>query len=73
MHNGFKIRSYMRDARVKGSDIADSLGVTRVSVSQVIHGIRKSQRIQEAISSALNRPVSELWPDTKTDQSKEAA
>jgi transcriptional regulator with XRE-family HTH domain len=71
--NGYIIRSYMVKAGVTVLQIARQLGMRPPTVSQVIHGVRKNPRIREAIAAAINRPISELWPDTKTDQSKEAA
>jgi len=67
--NGFFVRAYMKGAGVNVQQIADQLGVTHGFVSQVIHGVRTTKYVREAISKAVNKPVSDLWPD----EQKEAA
>ena len=71
--DGYHIRAKMRRAGVMVKDIAAICWVSHEFVSQVIHGVRPTQRIRQAISDAISAPISELWPDTKTDQSKDAA
>lgn len=68
--DGFVIRSFMRTAKVEVRDIAKQCEVTSQFVSQVIHGVRRSPRIREAISTALGKPISELWPDDLAEHSQ---
>jgi lambda repressor-like predicted transcriptional regulator len=42
--------------------IAHKLKTTPGHVYQVIHGIRKTQRIREAIAEALEVPPESIWP-----------
>jgi len=60
---GSDIRQLMKDKNIKVNDIARMFNVTHVAVSNVIHGKNKSARISEAIATAIDLPVSELWPD----------
>lgn len=43
--------------------IAQKMGVTSPTVSQVIYGLRPNPRIRRAIAEAVGKSVSELWPD----------
>ncbi len=57
-----------RELKESGSPVhvlANKLLVTPSAVSQVIHEIRKTPRIQEAIASAIGRSVDEVWPPEK--------
>lgn len=55
-----KAALYKRGKRQK--DIAAALGLTEGSVSHVIRGEAKSQRVARRISDATGIPVSRLWP-----------
>ena len=57
------IRKLMRSKKVKVKDIASNLGVSSPFVSQVIHGVRQTQTVRDAISEAICQPVSKLWPE----------
>lgn len=53
------------EIRMKGTNpaaIADALGLSRMTVSNVIHGRITSRRVAEAISSVIKKPVEGLWP-----------
>jgi gp16 family phage-associated protein len=55
------------EIRMKGttpSAIADELGVSRTTVSQVISGKGVSHRISAHIAAVIGLPVSTLWPTT---------
>jgi predicted transcriptional regulator len=67
MINGYIIRAYMREAGVTVKDIASSLSVSKPFVSQVVHNVKRNQRVREAISKAVNKPVSDLWPDKQKE------
>jgi predicted transcriptional regulator len=58
-----EIKYRMLVARVKQKDIAVSLGISLQAVNQVVKGQRSTPRIREAISAAIDCPVSDLWPD----------
>lgn len=64
--NGSDIRQLMKNKCIKVNDIARMLNVSHVAVSNVIHGKNKSARISEAVSMAVGKPVSELWPDEQS-------
>ena len=68
MDKGFFIRAYMKAASVTVQQIADELHLSHGAVSQVIHGVRRTQYIREAIAKAVNKPVSELWQDAPKNE-----
>lgn len=47
---------------VRQADIARSLGVTATHVSDVVHGRRRSPRVERAIAEALGRSPEDLFP-----------
>lgn len=54
--------------RMKGttpSAVADELGISRTTVSQVIHGRGVSDRVATRISQVLGIPKASIWPDAK--------
>ena len=53
-------------------EIASAIGVTPSAVHQVITGLRNTPRIRAAIAQAIGLPVSEIWPDDKTNQEEAA-
>ena len=61
--NNIKAELIMKN--VKQTEIARSLGITSASVNEVITGRRKNPRIREAIAAAINKPVSEIWPEAE--------
>lgn len=56
------IKASLRKARVRQSVLARKLNVTEAALYLVIHGHSKSQRIAQAISSAIGKRAAELWP-----------
>ena len=56
------IKALLRIGGVTPAALADELGVSRMTVSQVIHGRGVSARIAGRISQVVGKPVSELWP-----------
>lgn len=60
---GYEIRQLMHDHKVQAKHIADDLKVKRPMVSMVIHGVRSNPRIRQAIAKAVNKPISDLWPE----------
>lgn len=47
---------------VSQAEIARCSGVTATHVSDVLHGRRRSPRVERAIAEALGRPVEDLFP-----------
>jgi DNA-binding transcriptional regulator YdaS (Cro superfamily) len=43
--------------------IATECGVAPPTVSQVIHRVRRTNRIRQSIAAAVNKPVADLWPE----------
>jgi lambda repressor-like predicted transcriptional regulator len=46
--------------------IARDLGVKPPSVGDVVHGRKRSYKIQSHISGILGEPINRLWPETYT-------
>ena len=61
-----QIKAAMRMAGVSPSALCDELAVARSTMSQVISGHSKSQRIQCRIAQIIGKPVSEIWPNQIT-------
>ncbi len=57
-----KIKIEFIKKNTSGFAIARKIGVTRGAVYLVIHGKRKSRRIQQAIADAIDMQVKDLWP-----------
>lgn len=51
--------------------ISESLGISHVAVSHVIHGRSTSQRIAEAVSKATGISVAKLWPGRYPRQTRQ--
>ena len=49
-------------AGIRQSDIARRVGVAQTHVSDVIHGRRRSRRVEAAIADALGRRVEDVFP-----------
>lgn len=60
-----QIKANIRIAGTTPAILADELGVTRTTVSQIIHGTGRSQRIEKKISEVIKTPVNKIWPDRK--------
>jgi len=60
---GYEIRQLMADQKIKVGDLAAKIGVSQASVSRTIHRQTKSVRIQGGIAEAINRPVTEVFPE----------
>lgn len=65
-----KVEIYKRRPNgVTVASIARSLGVTRQSVAYVIEGRSWSQRIAEAVASAIDLPIDFVFPRNETKTS----
>ena len=60
-----QIKASIRMAGTTPAIIADELGVSRTSISQIIHGTGRSQRIEKKISEVIKTPIVKIWPDRK--------
>jgi lambda repressor-like predicted transcriptional regulator len=56
-----QIKAAMRMKGVTPTALADELGVSNASVSQVISGRATSARIQARIAQIVGQPVEALW------------
>lgn len=57
-----QIRAEMMLKNIRPVDIARRLNVTRSAVTNVIKGVKTSQRIREAIAEAIGKDVEAVWP-----------
>lgn len=60
-----EIKAAMRMAGKTPAALADDLGVSRSTVSQVMSGRGTSQRIKAAIAQVTGKSVDTLWPPKK--------
>ena len=58
-----EIKAHLRMNCYTQAALADHLGINSAVVSQVIHGVRKSNRIQKAISDIIGKQVKDIWPN----------
>ena len=69
--NGLKIKRQLKGLGLSFSSVAKSMPEpvpTPQAVRQVAFLIRKSQRIINHLALTLNKPVSEIWPETTTKE-----
>lgn len=57
------IKSHLRLAGSSLADVARELGIRPATVTIVSQGMRRSQRIEAAISAKLGVPAALLWPE----------
>lgn len=57
-----EIKTMLAAKGIKQIDIARRLRVTPANVYMVIHGIRSTRHVREAIAEALEVPVKRIWP-----------
>jgi lambda repressor-like predicted transcriptional regulator len=58
-----EIKAALRMKGVTQARLADQLGVARATVSMVISGASRSERIQQAIADVLGFAQNDIWPD----------
>tara|TARA_B100000315_G_C14349510_1_gene483339 strand:+ start:254 stop:472 length:219 start_codon:yes stop_codon:yes gene_type:complete len=63
-----KIKSLLIENGITQVSIAEEEDVSASYVHQVIHRIKKGQRVREAIADALGKSVDELWPPEKSSK-----
>ncbi len=59
--NPEEIKAAMRMKGTTPAALADELRLSKSTVSQIINGVGKSRRVQEAIAKLIGRPVDEIW------------
>ncbi|MFH2064950.1 MAG: helix-turn-helix transcriptional regulator [Pseudomonadota bacterium] len=57
-----KLKALMAEHEVIAADIARSVGVTRQTVSCVVRGFGRSERIETAIAKALKMDRDDIFP-----------
>lgn len=57
-----QIKAEIRMQGTTPAAIADSLGLSRMTVSNVIHGRTTSTRVATVIAKLIKKPVATLWP-----------
>lgn len=60
-----QIKAAIRMRGTTPSAIADELGISRTTVSQVIHGRGVSSRVADRISRVLDLSVASIWPEVR--------
>ena len=63
MERAAKIQYLLKVKGTKQQDIANSLGVDKSTVSQVINGKRRSERIARALAKATGIRYEALFPE----------
>lgn len=57
------IKALLWEKNITQREIAKRLGVSGVMVSGVIYGRNSSHRVQQAIADAVDKKITELWPE----------
>jgi transcriptional regulator with XRE-family HTH domain len=68
--NSSEIKKLLKESGVTQVSIARKLGVSKEYVFEIIHGIRNSRKVREAIAEAVGRSFDELWKDFRGDLEK---
>lgn len=58
-----RLELFKRRKNIKMADIARNLGVSNAAVSRVIDRLSRSERIQQAVADAIQRPMTEVFPE----------
>lgn len=61
-----QVKAEVRKAGFTQIAIAEELGVTGTTVSQVIRGVTNSARIKNRIAQIINKPVNQIWKPKKS-------
>ena len=61
-----KIKYELRSRGLTATVIAEQVGVSPSTVSQVINYGHTSQRVMSAIAKAIGKTVEEIWPQRRT-------
>ncbi len=62
-----QIKAELRMRGITASGLADSMDLTRMAVSNVIHGRSKSRNIATRIASILGLTLDDIWPGRYTE------
>ncbi len=58
-----QIKAEIRMRGTTPAAIADSLKLSRMTVSNVIHSRSKSRRVATAIARLIKKPIEQIWPE----------
>ena len=64
------IKQALKDAGITQSEIAVMLGVSPAAVNYVVVRKKKIPRICKAISMAIGKQVTDIWPEGKSKKQK---
>lgn len=70
--NSTEIKRLLASVGVTQSSIAKELYIPKELVYKVIHGIRSTRRVREAIANKIGLPYDEVWGNFSSDEGKEA-
>jgi len=70
--NSTEIKRLLASVGVTQSSIAKELFIPKELVYKVIHGIRSTRRVREAIANKIGLPYDEVWGNFSRDKGKEA-
>lgn len=57
-----QIKAEIRMRGTTPAAIADDLHLSRMTVSNVIHGRATSRRVADAIAKVIHKPLTKIWP-----------
>lgn len=57
-----QIKAELRIAGTSPAMLADELGISQSSISAVVRGVQRSQRVMGRIAQIIEKPVDEIWP-----------
>lgn len=57
-----QIKAEIRMRGTTPAAIADGLHLSRMTVSNVIHGRVTSRRVADAIATVIHKPIAKIWP-----------
>ena len=57
-----QIKAEIRMRGTTPAAMADQLSLSRMTVSNVIHGRSTSRRVADAIASLIEQPINRIWP-----------
>lgn len=61
LHQHRKVKALLVEQGISQTELADEMGLSRVTVSGVLNGHQRSKKIQKFIADKLNRDYVKLW------------
>ena len=65
-----EIRSELVRHKITGAEIAKKSGCSKQYVSAIIHRLRTNSAIELLIAEAIRKPIDEVFPPTKPEESE---